>query len=78
MAKNVIEVRNLRMEFGSTTAVHDLSSEVRQGEILGFIGANGAGKSTRMSVHAELTAKEYCYDRNRCNCKRICKKTCDS
>ncbi len=46
MSTNVVEVRNLRKEFGSAVAVDDLSFEVKQGEILGLLGVNGAGKTT--------------------------------
>ncbi len=46
MSANIVEVRNLRKDFDDTTAVHDLSFEVKQGEILGFLGVNGAGKTT--------------------------------
>jgi ABC-2 type transport system ATP-binding protein len=48
MSKNIIEVRNLRKEFGTSVAVHDLSFAVKQGEIVGLLGANGAGKTTTL------------------------------
>jgi len=41
-----IEVRNLTKRFGSFTAVDDVTFSVGKGEILGFLGANGAGKTT--------------------------------
>lgn len=44
--KTVIEVDNLTRRFGSFYAVNDVSFQVRQGEIFGLLGANGAGKST--------------------------------
>ena len=43
-----IEVRQLTKRYGGTTAVHDLSFEVRSGRVTGFLGPNGAGKSTTM------------------------------
>jgi ABC-2 type transport system ATP-binding protein len=45
-----IEVRDLTRRFGSFTAVDRLSFEVQPGEIFGFLGANGAGKSTTIRM----------------------------
>lgn len=47
---NVIEVEHLVKAFGSFHAVDDISFSVRRGEIFGFLGANGAGKSTAMHM----------------------------
>lgn len=44
--EDVIVVRNLTKKFGAFTAVDDISFEVKKGEIFGFLGANGAGKTT--------------------------------
>lgn len=57
MVNNVIEVRGLRKEFGNTVAVHDLNFDVRQGEILGLLGANGAGKTTTLYMLLGLTSQ---------------------
>jgi ABC-2 type transport system ATP-binding protein len=46
----MIEVRGLTRRFGALTAVHDLSFEVRAGEVLGLLGPNGSGKSTTVKV----------------------------
>jgi ABC-2 type transport system ATP-binding protein len=46
----VIEVKGITKRFGRTTAVDDVSFEVRKGEILGFLGPNGAGKTTTMRI----------------------------
>ena len=47
---NAIEVRNLTRRFGDFTAVNDLTFDVREGEICGFLGSNGAGKSTTIRM----------------------------
>ena len=46
----MIEVEHLTKRYGPVTAVHDVSFQVRKGEILGFLGPNGAGKTTTMRV----------------------------
>jgi ABC-2 type transport system ATP-binding protein len=45
-----ITVRELTRRFGAFTAVDHISFEVRQGEVFGFLGANGAGKSTTIRM----------------------------
>jgi len=45
-----IDVRNLTRRFGEFVAVSDVSFEVRSGEIFGFLGSNGAGKSTTIRM----------------------------
>lgn len=47
---NVIEVEDLTKRFGDFTAVDKISFAVKQGEIFGFLGANGAGKTTAMRM----------------------------
>ncbi len=47
---NVIEVEHLVKAFGTFHAVDDISFSVRRGEIFGFLGANGAGKTTAMHI----------------------------
>lgn len=50
MSKNVIGVFNLTKKFGNFTAVDRISFDVKEGEIFGFLGANGAGKTTAMQM----------------------------
>ena len=50
-----IEVENLTKRFGSFTAVDAISFDVAQGEIFGFLGANGAGKTTAMRMLCGLS-----------------------
>ena len=49
-AENVIEVEHLVKAFGTFRAVDDISFTVKRGEIFGFLGANGAGKTTAMHI----------------------------
>ncbi len=46
----VIETKNLTKKFGNFTAVDSISFDVEKGEIFGFLGANGAGKTTAMRM----------------------------
>ncbi len=46
----MIEVKNLSKNYGSHTAVKDLSFTVESGQVYGFLGPNGAGKSTTMNI----------------------------
>jgi len=46
----VIEVKNITKKYGSFTAVDDITFTIQDGEIVGFLGQNGAGKSTTMNM----------------------------
>lgn len=50
MAENIIEIDHLDKRFGDVHAVSDLSFRVREGELFAFLGLNGAGKSTTISM----------------------------
>lgn len=51
----VISVRDLSKRFGDFTAVDSISFDVHRGEIFGFLGANGAGKTTAMRMLCGLS-----------------------
>src|SRR5688572_17936447 len=46
----VIKVSNLSKHYGEIRAVDDISFEVKEGEVYGFLGQNGAGKSTTIRM----------------------------
>lgn len=52
---NIIEIKGLTKKFGIFTAVDNISFNVRKGEIFGFLGANGAGKTTAMKILCGLS-----------------------
>lgn len=47
---NIIEIKNLNKSFKDVKAVQDLSFRVKEGELFAFLGLNGAGKSTTISI----------------------------
>ncbi len=53
--KKVIEVSNLTKKFGDFVAVDNISFDVKKGEIFGYLGANGAGKTTAMKILCGLS-----------------------
>ena len=48
--EHIIEIKNLNKSFGDVHAVNDLSFHVKKGELFAFLGVNGAGKSTTISI----------------------------
>ena len=46
MSNNILEIKNLVVNFGGIKAVDGVSIDVEQGKIVTLVGANGAGKST--------------------------------
>lgn len=55
MQQQVIETNKLTKRFGNFTAVNQISFHVEEGEIFGFLGANGAGKTTAMRMLCGLS-----------------------
>ena len=51
---NIIEVKNLKKQFGDFVAVDNISFEIAEGEIFAFLGPNGAGKSTTIKMLTTL------------------------
>lgn len=56
--ENVIEINNLVKNFGEIKAVQNLSFKVKKGELFAFLGLNGAGKSTTISIMCGLLKKD--------------------
>ena len=56
--ENSIEIKNLSKSFKDVKAVNDLSFKVTKGEFFAFLGVNGAGKSTTISIMCGQLAKD--------------------
>ena len=56
--RNIIEIENLDKSFQDVHAVNDLSLCVKEGELFAFLGVNGAGKSTTISIMCGMLAKD--------------------
>lgn len=54
---NIIEVKNFTKRFGDFVAVNDISFTVEEGSIFGFLGSNGAGKSTTINTLCTILDK---------------------
>ncbi len=48
--ESIIQIKNLHKSFGAVKAVQDVSFQVKKGELFAFLGVNGAGKSTTISI----------------------------
>ena len=48
--ENIISIKNLRKDFGENTAIKDLTLDIKEGEIFGFLGPSGAGKTTTIKM----------------------------
>jgi ABC-2 type transport system ATP-binding protein len=51
----LIKLESVSKRYGSKAIIHDISFDVRKGEIVGFLGPNGAGKTTTMRMIAGFT-----------------------
>lgn len=58
MMSNILEIKNLSKSFGSKVVLKDVTFNVPSGAIVGFIGDNGAGKSTTFKTVLELISKD--------------------
>ena len=54
LAEPVLQVSDLRVHYGAIEALHGISLEVRAGEVVALIGANGAGKSTTLRAVSKM------------------------
>src|SRR4051794_34037033 len=52
--QNVLEIRDMVCGYGRVTALHGISLEVKAGQLVALIGANGAGKSTTLRAISGL------------------------
>lgn len=56
--ENIIEITNLKKHFGDVKAVDGITFSVKKGELFAFLGLNGAGKSTTISVICGSLSKD--------------------
>jgi branched-chain amino acid transport system ATP-binding protein len=54
MSKAILSLRNLQVAYGKVQALHDVSLEVAEGEVVALLGANGAGKTTTLRAISGL------------------------
>lgn len=76
----IIRITGLEKHFGEVHAVNDLSFKVKKGELFAFLGVNGAGKSTTISIMCGLLKKdggtvEICGENAETNMRKIARKT---
>ena len=57
MSENILEIKNLKVMFGKSIAIHDVSLKVPRGGIVTLIGSNGAGKSTTLNAMMNIVKK---------------------
>jgi len=57
--KNLVEVKNLKKNYGAKKAVRDISFNIKENEILGLLGPNGSGKTTTIGMLLGLLKPSY-------------------
>ena len=58
MAKTVLELKNVNKTYGKRKVIDDISLEVKEGEIYGFLGPNGSGKTTTIKMILRLISSD--------------------
>ena len=71
---NLVELKNVKKNYGSKEAVKDLSFQIKENEILGLLGPNGCGKTTTIGMMLGLlkpTSGEILIDKKKIEENRI-------
>ncbi|MFC0438533.1 ABC transporter ATP-binding protein [Kutzneria buriramensis] len=58
MAEGVLEIDRISKRYGTVRALHEMTFDVRAGELFGFVGSNGAGKTTTMRIALGVLAAD--------------------
>ena len=58
MANTVLEIKNLTKTYGKRKVIDNISLEIQEGEIFGFLGPNGSGKTTTIKMILRLIEKD--------------------